>query len=47
MRIASADSPQRLQPTHARHGQIHDDHVGRELEVTLACDFAGLRFGDR
>ena len=44
--MAGADSPQRLESAHARHGEIHDHDVGIELEIKLAGRFAGLRLGD-
>jgi hypothetical protein len=44
--MTPANSPQRLQSTHAGHGKIHHHHIGRELEVALTRRLTGFRLGD-
>ena len=44
--MASSNPTQCLETPHARHGEVHHHHVGAELKIELARDFAGVRFGD-
>ena len=44
--MTRANSPQRLQSAHARHGKIHHDDIGRELEEALTRRLTGFRLGD-
>ena len=46
LRLAGADAPQCLESPHARHGEIHDHHVGIVLDIELARRFPGLSLGD-
>ena len=44
--VVGANPAQRLEAAHARHREIHHHDVGLELEIELACGFAGFRLGD-
>ena len=44
--IPGPNPAQRLESTHAGHGEIHHDDVRGELEVALARRLTGFRLGD-
>ena len=46
LRMARAHTPQRLEPTHAGHGDIHDHDIGLELGIKRASGLARLRLAD-